>query len=186
VIWSDAQNAELSTLRDPNILCPGDILYVPDPAPLPLSMASGTSNDYSAAIPTMSIMLAFQDDDAPFVNEPYTVEGLGSPEEQPTTDKNGVLTLDVPVHIREVVVTFPNRNTSYPLRIGDMDPIDEAAGARKRLQHLGYRETSESEEADVELRDRQAITSFQTDQEIDPTGELDEATKTAIVKEHGC
>lgn len=29
-VWSDPKNAEIENLRDPNMLHPGDILYVPD------------------------------------------------------------------------------------------------------------------------------------------------------------
>ncbi len=61
---------------------------------------------------------------------------------------------------------------------------------RQRLQHLGHQSAqaanaSGSTEAELEARDRADIASFQRAQGIAPTGELDEATKAAIVKEHG-
>lgn len=64
------------------------------------------------------------------------------------------------------------------------------SGIRKRLQHLGYQSTQAANasgvtEAELEARDRADIASFQEAQGLPPTGELDEATKAAIVREHG-
>ena len=35
-VWNADENADLKAKRDPNILCPGDLLYVPDSEPKPL------------------------------------------------------------------------------------------------------------------------------------------------------
>ena len=67
-----------------------------------------------------------------------------------------------------------------------MDPIDEATGVRKRLEHLGYRSpASEDSESEAEELDREAIEAFQKDQGMQPTGVLDDATMSGLAKTHG-
>src|SRR5437868_6079112 len=61
--WNDPKNKDLKDLRkDPNILCAGDVLYVPEPkkkAGLPVSI--GSSNPYVATIPMVDVSLQFKE-----------------------------------------------------------------------------------------------------------------------------
>ena len=57
------------------------------------------------------------------------------------------------------------------------------AGAQIRLKNLGYYQGAGKGEIDSETRT--ALSRFQTDHEIEPTGQLDEATKAALVDRHG-
>ena len=72
-----------------------------------------------------------------------------------------------------------------------MDPIDEPSGVRKRLRHLGYHcdplrpEGPDSPEEALAALDRSAIQAFQQDHQIAPTGEIDDATRAALVEAHG-
>src|SRR5262249_3005243 len=117
----------------------------------------------------------------------YVIEGLGAPL-QGTTDGSGVLTAEIPVHAREVNVIFEATHVQYEVRIGDLDPIDETTGVRKRLEHLVYRKptrgASESD-SEAEEADRDAITAFQEAKGLEATGEMDDATRAALVDAHG-
>lgn len=73
-----------------------------------------------------------------------------------------------------------------------MDPVDEPAGVRKRLQHMGYghawlpEEPSSYITADwVANSDRMALLAFQEACGLDPSGLLDAATKAELLKRHG-
>jgi hypothetical protein len=186
-VWNDPKNAELNSRRDPNLLHPGDVLFVPDSPPTPLDIEVGTTNRYVADVPTTQVQLQFQDADQPYANEPYSADLAGQVEEG-TLDGNGSLTLEVPIHVREVRLTFPKRKITHVVQVGDMDPIDEPSGVRKRLQHLGYMAADESGTLDEDLRDeytKAAIALFQEAMGLKATGELDDATKGALVKAHG-
>lgn len=189
-VWTDPQNADLKALRDPDILCPGDILFVPDTDPPPTNQVSqGASNDYTADIPVATFNLVFKGEDQPLANEPYFVEGLGTPQEG-STDGDGKVTLKVPVHLRECRIVFPDKGIGYPVRVGDMDPIEEAAGVRKRLQHLGFRGQDDEDSGDMSedgmlARDGFALLLFQAFQGLPTSGTLDDATKAALLKAHG-
>jgi hypothetical protein len=181
-IWNDPKNADIKKQRAPNLLHPGDILYVPDPEPRWLPLAVGSDNLYVAKVPRTTIRLTFKNHDKPLAGEPYVIRGMGEPEEG-KTDGEGTVVAEVPVHVREIQVTFPESNLTYPVRLGDMDPIDEDTGVRKRLDHLGYYDgLSCLDEAD---RDRWAITSFQHARGLDETGRADDATRAALVRAHG-
>lgn len=187
-VWSAPENAELKRQRDPNVLFPGDVLYVPEPKEPPqwLPLTVGASNLYVAQVPRTTVNLVFKDLDQPRANEPYAIYGLGEPEEG-TTDSDGAIAVNVPVHVREIRVVFPKSNVTYPVRIGDMDPIDEPTGVRKRLQNLGYyvEPSADGDEGDAEANERAAIHAFQMDHELPPTGTLDDETKAKLLDEHG-
>jgi hypothetical protein len=180
-IWSDSKNSEIKQKRDPNLLAPGDILYVPDSKKQWLSLKMGTSNVYIAKVPRTKVRLVFKE----LLNEPYEIHGMGEPEEG-STDGDGGLEMSVPVHVREVQVTFPKSQITYPVRIGDMDPIDEPSGIRKRLQHLGYgtRLGDGASADDLEVADRLAILAFQQDQGLEATGSMNDDTLAALTKTH--
>ncbi|APR86241.1 Hypothetical protein A7982_11590 [Minicystis rosea] len=183
-VWNDPKNAELKKQRDPNLLHPGDILYVPDRKMQWLPLKSGTDNLYIAKVPRTTVRLVFKDLDKPHANEPYVILGMGEPEEG-TTDGDGALEIKVPVHIREVQISFPKSRITYPIHIGDMDPVEEASGARKRLRHLGYMWAFSGDEADDrEAVDRLAILAFQQDQGLEVTGTLDDTTRAALARVH--
>ena len=157
----------------------------PNPSP-----AGGTSNDYSATIPTTSVKLFFNNDDGPLAGEPYVIEGLGDPVEG-TTKEDGQVEIEFPVHVRECRITFPGQNMSYPVSIGEMDLIEEAAGVRKRLQHLGYRKADgDDDAADMTgenklAYDYLALLAFQRANGFPLTGTIDDDTKAALLKAHG-
>jgi hypothetical protein len=186
-VWNDPANAELKKQRDPDVLLPGDILQVPEVEPQWLPFQSGVTNRYVATIPKASVRLTFKNDKGPLANEPYAVLGLASTQEG-TTDGDGGLVLTIPVVVRECQVAFPQQGIVHAVRVGDMDPIDDPSGVRKRLQHLGYGRPpgdAAPSEDEVEAADQVAILAFQKDSALPLTGVVDDATKAALIKAHG-
>jgi hypothetical protein len=192
-VWGDPKNAELKALRpNPNLLAPGDILYVPEKGTPPaLPIAKGSANAYSADIPKTTVRVAFKDANGPIANAPYRIDGLADPAEG-STDGSGVVEIDVPVDLRELRVTLTKLNVAYPVLVGDLDPIDEASGVRRRLEHLGYSAPDATlvpellSEDDLEARARRAVAAYQTAKGMDATGLVDDAFKLALVGDHGC
>jgi hypothetical protein len=184
-VWKDPKNAELAKLRSPNVLHPGDIVYVPKSQKATRPVRAGATNKYVAKIPKVQVNVAFHGDAGPFAGEPYVIEGLGSPLEG-TADADGRVLALVPVHVREIRVVFTKRNVAFPVRVGDMDPVSEPSGVRKRLRHLGYCGAAPGDEgAGRDARDRQALLAFQKARGLQPTGVADETTRQELVKVHG-
>jgi N-acetylmuramoyl-L-alanine amidase len=187
-VWNHPRNADLKKLRpNPNMLCPGDLLFVPDEPREGLPLAVSAANPFTATVPTATVALSFQVDGKPIAGEPFTVEGLAR-EVSGTSDGDGKVQLDVPVTVREVRVVFPQRDLGYTVRVGDLDPIEEWSGLRARLSHLGFYPWSLEEEAEGDApgpHDRLALRTFQRARGLPVTGEIDDTTRAALLAAHG-
>lgn len=182
-VWEHPKNEALRGLRkDPNVLAPGDIVFVPAAKKPGLPLRKGQTNKYVAKVPKVEVTLAFVDEDGPLKDEPCEVLG-GAKGTEPKTDGEGKLTLRVAVTVREAEVRFPSRHLSFHVNVGDMDPHDEASGVKKRLQNLGF--YVEGAWADDEAALAGAIASFQGANGIEATGALDDATRDALKGKHG-
>jgi hypothetical protein len=181
-IWGDPKNADLKQQRDPNLLHPGDVLYVPDPKKKWLELKASADNLYVAKVPRTKVSLSFKDLNKPRANAPYVIHGMGEPEEG-QTDGDGAIEVLVPVHVREIKVTFPKDYVTYAVHVGDMDPIDEPSGVRKRLQHMGFYDHDPG--ADLEAADRRGILAYQRARGLPQTSILDAATKAKLLADHG-
>lgn len=185
-IWDDPANADLAKLRDPNILLPGDVLWVPDVPRKWLPTQTGATNVFNVIVPTIPVRLVFGDESAPFANEACEVDGLPDSGEDPpeTTDGDGALVLEVPVYVWAVQVTFPDKGLSYAVQVGFMDPIDTPVGVRKRIHNLGYYDI-DSNEAGADEAQILAIAAFQAGEDLPVTGEFDDDTRAALLAAHG-
>ena len=185
-VWNDPKNADLKALRpDPNILAPGDILYVPEKKQEEgLPIQKGTDNDYSAPVPKVEVVLVFMSNDQPLANEPCEVLGLDGADS--STDGNGKLTLTIPVTTRQVSVHFTGPDVTYDVLVGDMDPDTEDSGLKKRLANLGLFTRSAERNPNVgEDEGLGAILAmFQAARGLESTGTIDDATRKALVEAH--
>lgn len=184
-VWNDSKNAELRGRRkSPDILQPGDLLYFP-----PFkgwhgrTLTHGSQNRYEVEVPKREVRIEFSSKG--YGNARYEIHGLGAKVEG-TTDGAGLVTMVVPVHVREVTVVFPAMRVRYAVRVGDLDPVTETSGVRQRLQQLGYRWPPEGDESEADLLadDRLALELFQKARGLAVTGQVDEATIQALLDAH--
>ncbi len=184
-VWNDPKNADLKKLRGkPNVLCCGDILYVPENPTEWRSLAVGAVNTFVATEPTTTLSLTFAQEGNALAGAKCIVHGLPPPNEF-TTDGTGKLSLTVPVTVQELVVEFPKVPLVRRVRIGHLDPITEPTGVLQRLGALGYisaRTRVDSSDAAAVAR---VIAAFQKDKGLPVTGTLDEGTKSALQQAHG-
>ncbi len=183
-IWDAPENAELRRARDPNLLYPGDVLWVPQPQRRWLPVTTASTTRLTTTVPSTPLRLVFGDPDAPWAGNACVVSGLGGDDLQRTTDSEGALTLEAPAHVDVVTVRFPDADASFFVFVGHMDPIDTPTGALKRLHNLGYCDIA-SAQADPDSALCMAVAAFQEDQDIGITGELDDDTRAALLEAHG-
>lgn len=193
-VWDDDHNADLRARRpDPEVLAPGDVIYLPEPAETACHLAAGTSNRYRAVVPKRRVDLVLTAGGSePFANEPYEVRGLRRPISG-RSDGQGAVTLELPAHLRQVELFLPEQETSVILRIGHFDPETTNSGVRTRLANLGYLAARDvappafrsvaGETSAHELA--AAVRAFQRDHGLDDTGELDDGTRASILQAHG-
>src|SRR5262249_42447873 len=76
---------------------------------------------------------------------------------------------------------------AFALKLGSLDPVDQASGVQARLNNLGLFASREADghvvgEAAEQLA--RAIRRFQVLHQIEPTGDLDERTRRALDQAH--
>lgn len=189
-VWNDAKNAELRAERkDPAMLRPGDVLFIPDEPKARLPLNPKEHNFFVARVPSVKIAVVLKQDDEPLANQAYVVEGIA--EEDPRkTDNDGRVMIELPVHVREVTVRFVESGQRFNLRVGDLDPPETPSGARMRLTSLGFYGAklgggAERYVAHDDVALEGAVRAFQRAQGLDATGQLDATTLRALVDAHG-
>jgi hypothetical protein len=140
--WNDPKNAALQAQRpNPNILFPGDVLYIPDPVNAsPSQLATGSSNSFVTNPPTATMTLRFPDPS--LASQAYSIAELPALVGL-TTGGDGTATFAVPVTQTTVTLTFATSGATYSVSVGALDPIGTLSGVFERLQHLGYVGTDE-------------------------------------------
>jgi N-acetylmuramoyl-L-alanine amidase len=189
-VWNSGDNAELRKRRsDPNILMPGDALVVPEAKPRVYMLATGKHHRIVLKIPQKELRLrVLAHKDEPLANAKYRLilDDVRQPREG-TTDGDGVLKEKVRVHIRGGLLQIDGRR--FRLRFNYINPFpaepDESmSGVSSRLTNLGYESGGASKAGNPALSS--ALALYQSDAEIDPTGEADSATKDQLEKDYGC
>ncbi len=106
-------------------------------APEGKTLAVGQTNTFTSDAPTIQVVVQFKgSDSSTYASQPFQVEELPDLTGL-QTEGDGTATIDVPVTLLSINVTFPNAGTSHSILIADMDPINTLSGIFKRLQNLG-------------------------------------------------
>ncbi|MFO0552354.1 MAG: type VI secretion system tip protein TssI/VgrG [Polyangiaceae bacterium] len=186
-VWNDPKNADVKARRkDPNQLVAGDVLHFPRAVRASQPLSKGKTHDFKAKVPKTTARFVYEDEDGPWAELDYVIEGLGA-EVKGKTDDKGAVTIEAPVYVREVRVSFPDKRMVFPVLIGDMDPIDEPSGQEQRLQHLGLLPPKGAivSEQDAANRLSAALRQFQATHDLPATGVMDDATRSALEQAHG-
>jgi hypothetical protein len=194
-VWNASENQELREQRgDPQVLAPGDVLYVPDVEETELAVRARTTNEYTADIEYVEVNLALSAGGSEArANEPYEIHGLRSVVSG-SADGEGNIRVEVPAHVRTLDVRFPEQQSAARVRLGHLDPTSESTGVRTRLHNLGHlasgdmlgpRYAPDRAPAAAAEELRQAVLRFQEALGLKLTGELDEPTSKAIRDRHG-
>lgn len=139
-VWNDAKNAELrSGRKDPEMLAPGDIVYVPDrPSIAGVAEVQGRSA-FVTSIPRIEIALELRVDGEPMTGRAFLVVAAEGDQvlHEGVTEADGRVRFDVSVQTREVRLLVAGR-VEVLVEVGAMDPAEETSGVSARLMNLGY------------------------------------------------
>ena len=195
-VWNDPANATLrQTRKNPEMLAPGDVLYLPAVKRTWMPLKVGSANAFVASPPNVEVHVLLKDASGnPLAGK--SVETMPVLQTTPlTTDGSGVLVLSVPVHVRAVQVTMKDPALIFDVRVGNLDPHDVPTGALSRLRQLGYvaDESALLDRRPDYLRGfpshdaplQSGVAAFQADQGTEPTGELDDDAHAQLLKAYG-
>ena len=181
-IWNYGENAELKAKRkNPNLLYPGDDVFVPAIRLKDFSCATDTRHSFKRkGVPAKLKMQLFLLGE-PRRNEPYTLI-LDDEIIRGKTDADGNIEHYIKPNSKGGKLILNGGKEEYPVRVGHLNPIDTVSGVKQRLNNLGFYCGDESDEETCQYK--QAIVQFQGDQKLKQTGELDDATCGKIESLH--
>jgi hypothetical protein len=189
-IWNDPNNAELKRQRQsPNVLFPGDSLYVPDRKLREESRGTDQTHQFTMKKVDLKLRLILEDQyNAPIANASRLLT-LGSDARQVTTDGDGQIEEDITPDIHDAALVIqdaqtPLDNTRIAIKIGDLDPVTEVSGQVARLNNLGYfaGDVKSPDHVTVES----AVEEFQCDNNLTVDGVCGPITQAKLKKVHGC
>ena len=186
-VWDDARNEPLRRERtSPNVLAPGDVVYLPSQEEDVRPAFPREINRYRARVPAHPVAVRLLQRGLPLRNEECVVE-LPTGPLHGRTDGDGLLRFAVPSTVQRVWVIVQRAGLRIDVLIGHLDPMGTPTGLGGRLQNLGLL-TEDWRGASAERRDSlfaQGLRSLQRSRGLAETGELDEPTRAALAEAHG-
>ena len=181
-VWNHPKNANLKERRkDPNVLSPGDVVFVPDKDEKEESGATEQRHRFKKKGVPAKLRLQIMEDDQPRANVDYTLV-IDGQFFSGTTDGSGKIEQSIPPNAKKGVLILEN-DTPVPLQLGHIDPIDTISGVQARLLNLNFDcgEVNGREGPQLE----EALRSFQEKNSLPVTGQADEATRNKLLEIHG-
>ncbi len=185
-IWNHPENRELKQQRDdPNVLSPGDVVFVPEKEVKVESRATDARHRFKRKGIPEFLTLRFLDDlDHPRAGEAYIacIDGKWA---SGRLDSKGACSIPICPGGKSGNITLgdPNKGEIYDLDLGCIDPITSVSGVEARLYNLGYLDSVPSGQDSPELAD--AVKAFQLDQGISASAGVDDPTRQRLLEVHG-
>lgn len=184
-LWDHPENAALKQLRkSPNALLPGDQVEVPELEEREESAATGSFARFQlSSIKPAKLRVRMTRHGEPRADEPYELTFEDDTTLSGTTDSEGWIEQPLPTAAMRVTLSLRDGNERHILKLGHLDPHDSPSGMQQRLRALGYYFGALDE--DLGPQTRAALRRFQAKQNLEVTGEADEATLDAVFEAYG-
>lgn len=177
-VWQAPENEALRAQRNPDLLVPGDVLFIPDKQPRTVSVQTGQRRTIVVERTTVKLRLLLRDLlGAPRAGVTCELVVDGTPHTV-TSAGDGLIEVEIDAGAREARLTLDG--VEQVLQIGWLTPADTAAGAAARLRNLGYLVEADDDEAAVKL----AVELFQVDHQLPVDGQWRSIT-AKLVEIHG-
>ena len=186
-IYDHPNNMEFRSLRpNPNIIYPGDRLFIPDVSPRVERGSTETRHHFMLRRETLVLRLAILDERwQPLAGARYNLL-IGLEAREGTLDANGrlneLISLDTDEAELMVYLDDNGDECMWKLRLRSLDPISTVTGVQGRLLNLGY----DLGQIDGILGPltRSAISAFQRDQGLEITGDVDGHLRRRLEEVH--
>jgi N-acetylmuramoyl-L-alanine amidase len=189
-IWDDPNNADLKALRvNPNVLYPGDVLYIPDKATTEYAKPTEKRHKFTKHGSKLKLCLKLADIyEKPIAGVACTLM-IGTDSHKLTTDATGKLEQEIPPDASSGTLIIEEDDTPFqgvniPIKIGNLDPVTEVSGQQARLNNLGYFPGPVGG-TDTDAM-QSAIEEFQCDQGLTVDGICGPQTQAKLKQVHGC
>jgi Putative peptidoglycan binding domain len=181
VVWNDPNNAALKKLREnPNVLYPGDQLYIPDKQQKEEPCKTTQTHHFKLARKKIRLSVQLRDfNSKPLANIAAKLE-IDGQVKQIKTNGEGKIDELIPTPARSATLTANGK--TYRLQVGDLDPVSTPSGQLARLANLGYflgRSPDDGNEF------RSAVEEFQCDYDLAVDGDCGPKTQGKLKEVHG-
>jgi len=184
-VWMAGENAELRAKRpDPNVLYPGDVVFIPDKVERFERRPTGQTHVFQLDLPKLKLRIKIRDfDNLPMAGLDcvLTVEGR---EYKLTTNGDGQIEQDIPHHAESGTLAIPALDIEYAVHLGHIDPVEQESGWKARLVNLGYY-FGDIKDPEEDQRISWSLEEFQCDYGLTVTGKPDAATKAKLKEVYG-
>lgn len=194
----------------PHVLLPGDVVFVPPLEHKQVECETGKQHPFHRKGVPSRLRVRFMVDEQPLASRAYVLFVDGKRERDGETDGDGNLDEPVAPLARRAEVHFTPeppppaaepgdftdqgadiiheprpadpppepRPLIYSFELRHLDPSTEISGLQGRLRHLGY--AVGPADGNLDPRAEEALRAFQTEHELEVTGELDPATQDKL------
>ncbi len=183
-IWDDPANQELRQKRKtPNILFPGDSLFIPRKIAKEQSCATDQRHRFKSTVGKQKIRLILKDGfGKPIRVMEYRLSIPGLPEVKGKTDSTGLLEAKIPVDLQTVTLLVPSLGYCVTLNVGQLDPAARLSGIQQRLDNLGF--YCGSCDGILGPLTQSALRRFQTWAGLPVSGKADDQTRHKLEELH--
>jgi len=189
VIYDHPRNAEFKAKRpDPNLIYPGDSLYIPDHGDHYENCATDQSYTFMVKFVPTYFNLRLQDSaEKPLPNVRYKLN-LEAVEIESQTDNEGWIRCEIPARSQYGTLTVrpsdgdPTDVITWRVLLGHLDPLDTTSGVKARLNNLGY-DCGEIDHYDLARYDA-AVREFQRDHGLRVDGIVGPQTRAKLKEKH--
>ena len=189
-LWNHPQNAALKARRgDPNLLNPGDQVFIPDLRGREVERACNRRHTFRRKSVPAKFRIRLIEENAPRSHVPYSLTA-GEQTFTGQSDAGGLIEAAIPPMLQMLTLTLGSGEEAqtFEINLGYLNPITTVSGIKARLNNLGFDCGSVDETADDALR-----TSLKAFQNYighpNPTGELtagalDAQTRDSLLSLH--
>jgi N-acetylmuramoyl-L-alanine amidase len=185
-LWDHPNNADLKQKRkDPNILFPGDVVFVPEKKIKQEELPVGARHKFVLKGGSDVLRIKLLDGlDQPQAHLEYELV-LDGNSRMGHTNEDGELSEVIPRTVRsaKLILPGPDGPQEISVRIGTLDPADTISGAQARLTNLGF--DSGAPDGIEGPKTEAAVRAFQDAFGLEPTGQLDDETMAKLKERYG-
>jgi len=189
-IWDHPENDSFQQKRsNPNVIAPGDRLYLPDRDALFKDGAVDSRNTYVLARDKTTLRIVAADENGqPYQQLDYELT-IGDDTRTGKTDDQGMLQQLIDAGATSGVLTLrwpddPPRKCTWRLKLGHLDPVSDISGVQARLNNLGC--NAGPVDGILGPVTRAAVRAFQEKYRLEVDGDPGPITQSKLEEVHGC
>ena len=190
-IYNHPDNAELRRVRpNPNQLYPLDEISIPDLDQKQIEKPTDNRHSFVVTAFTTRLRIRLQAQAGEVYADARYLLKIGTDETEGQTDGDGMIDQVIPADTRsaelhawlQLTPEDPEEEFFWSLALGALDPMETVTGVQARLNNLGF--CCGKVDNVVGPRTRAALRAFQSSENLEVTGEVDDATRSKLLAAH--